>query len=421
MPFGESVCLLSCTFILLKSNFSRSSILKSFNYTGKKLHLPYRAAFGIRELFSVLRLFLRSWVTRQDFGFEGESEKLFTSMFADMVGHRYCDAVNSGSSAIWISLQSIGISEKDQVIVSPVTNPGAVMPLALMGASIRIADSARNSYNMSYESFVKLVNSKTKAVIVTHVGGIPCADINRIKSYCIASNIFLIEDCSQAHGSFFEGQLVGSLANISVWSTMFSKLVASGSCGGVLCTSDTELYYKIRSFSDRGKHFDDPMYNARDTHKYKFPSLNFNQSEINCAIGISSLSRLRCSVRQRSLFAQHLADYLDQLNALGRVHGLPTQETTGFFYLTIAYPSAWISSRRTRLCSEILARGILINPYNRELVVEWPWVGNKFSDDTPNAKEFRDLSFNLLFNERYSRWNAKAIARMIAHCERLVF
>jgi hypothetical protein len=134
-----------------------------------KLKLPYRAVFGFFELYAVFKVFVRSWLLKQDFGFQGYYEDKLVSKFSKTVGLRYSDAVNSGSAAIWISLKSIGLQNADEVIVSPITNPGSVMPVSLIGAFIRVADSEPGCFNMSLGSVQKLINHRTKCIIVTHL------------------------------------------------------------------------------------------------------------------------------------------------------------------------------------------------------------------------------------------------------------
>jgi len=381
-----------------------------------KLKLPYRAVFGLLELHAVFKVFVRKWLLRQDFGFQGYYEDKLTSRFSKTVGLRYSDAVNSGSTAIWISLKSIGLQNADEVIVSPITNPGSVMPVSLIGASIRVADSEPGCFNMSLGSVQKLINHRTKCIIVTHLAGLPCEDIESIAAICKENYISLIEDCSQAHGSCLHGRPLGSFGDISVWSTMFSKLLATGGCGGIISTSSYELYCNIRSYSDRGKHFENADFDGRDSHLYKYPSLNFNQSEPSCAIGLSVLARLPRSISRRSEFACELSSSMIRLGCTGQVL-ISSCEPTSYFYLIIQYPPWWFLRYGAPFTSALESFGLKINPRNREVVSEWNWLINELVDSTPNAIAARDSSFNLLFNERYTRRHARKIASVIFYCE----
>ena len=149
-----------------------------------KLSLPSRRTFGVFEFFNTVRVFLRCWITGQDFGFNGFFQKRFTDSFQDWSGLNHCLSVSSGTAALWVAYRAINLSDNDEVIVSPLTNPGSVMPASILGSRIIVADSRPNSYEISYSSFISKVSRHTKAVVITHYAGIPCVDTCLIADYC---------------------------------------------------------------------------------------------------------------------------------------------------------------------------------------------------------------------------------------------
>tara|TARA_B100000674_G_C37941560_1_gene962843 strand:- start:1239 stop:2426 length:1188 start_codon:yes stop_codon:yes gene_type:complete len=386
-----------------------------------RLSLPSRRTFGIREFINTVRVFLRCWLTGVDFGFNGYFQNRFTLAFQKWSGCKYCLCVSSGTAGLWIAFRLAKISHADEVLVSPLTNPGSVMPASILGAKVVVADSKSDSYEISFESFISKVSNRTKAVVVTHYAGIPCSDILLISEYCSKNNIFLIEDCSQAHGSIIYHTHVGSFGDVAVWSTMFSKTISTGSCGGVIATNSSDLFSLIRSHSDRGKYFDSESYNPRDMHLYRFPSLNLVQSEIPCAIGLASLSKISSTIKKRSLIASWFREYLHLLGSSAVLYTPPFNSEVSYFFLILTYPSSFFPSNKQKFARLATQFNIPINAHSRELVSEWNWLEPiSPPSETPNALSFRNRSIHLLYHERFTYSNVKDICSALKLCEDII-
>ena len=279
---------------------------------GKKIRsisMPYRRQFGEEELQAVVEVFEDSWVNEVDFGFQGKFEENFAREFSEFHGGGFADAVSSGTAAVYLALKALDLQPGCDVIVSPATNPGSVMPVAVQNVKLVVPDSAVNSFNVSPETFERSITPLTRAAVLTHLGG-NALDLDPIMEICRAKNIYLIEDCSQAHGTIYKDKMVGTFGEISAWSTMFSKTVSTGGCGGIVFTKNKDLYWRLRSISDRGKPFHKPNFSSKNTRDYLFPSLNFNTDEISCAIGSSVLRRLPEIIRKRREIARKIDEGL---------------------------------------------------------------------------------------------------------------
>ena len=117
------------------------------DYSLKKL--PPRRQFSFKEWIAVSKVFIHYLRKNKDWGYQDYFENKFCEEFAQYHGGGYCDAVNSGSSAIFLALQAIDLKKGDEILISPVTNPGSVMPASLLGANLRVLDSESNSFNIS--------------------------------------------------------------------------------------------------------------------------------------------------------------------------------------------------------------------------------------------------------------------------------
>tara|TARA_Y100001970_G_C14259237_1_gene878286 strand:- start:7834 stop:9054 length:1221 start_codon:yes stop_codon:yes gene_type:complete len=391
-------------------------------YGGKKVidkKLSYRKLFGKEELKKVEEVFRYSWKIKKDFGFQEIFEDKFTKSFSKFMGGGYTDAVSSGGAALYIALKALNISKNSEIIISPVCNPGGIMPLAIQEFNFVIADSGENTFNVTPETFKKAISKKTKVAVLTHLGGIP-VDVETISKICKKNKILLIEDCSQAHGAIINKKKVGSFGIISTFSTMWSKTLATGGCGGIIFTKKKHYYNKIRSIADRGKPFHNKNFNFKDTHKYLFPSLNFNSDEISCAIGSSILKKLPNIINKRFLIANKIKNSIEKSKSLCILDNYSKNFKPSFFFLTIYFKKDFRFNKKLFI-KAIESEGVTINGNYKDIVSEWIWVKKsknfRIINKSKNAINYRNNSFNLLFNENFSNKDIFLILKAILKVE----
>jgi dTDP-4-amino-4,6-dideoxygalactose transaminase len=383
----------------------------------RQKRLPSRKLFDRAALQAVKQVFTASWKSGVDFGYQGAFEEKFTQSFCRFMGGGYADAIASGSAAIHIALLSLGLKPGDEVIVSPVTDPGCVAPVLLQGFRLVIADAAPGGFNVGPREFEAAITPKTRAAILTHSAGIPL-EMDAIMAVASKRSIKIIEDCSQAHGAEHKGRKVGTFGHAAAFSTMFSKTLATGSSGGIVYTQDEKAYWLMRALADRGKPFAAKDYDLKDPGCFLFPALNLNSNEIACAIGSVVLKKLSAIIARRRLIAAAIDRGLRKCRA---VHPVPVSgegRTSPFFHTVQVEPSR-LKVTKTAFARAVAAEGIAINPDYRYLVCDWPWVRKalRSGTDTPAAREFRDTTFNILFHEKYTRRDADDIVAAIRKVE----
>ena len=335
-------------------------------------------------------------------------ENRYCKAFSDYLGGGYSDAVNSGSTAAFIALSAIGANPNDHIICSPVTDFGTVSAIALKSCIMSLPDSMVKSFNTSLEHIKNVFHSEVKGVLLTHSSGEPIQDIAEIADFCQQKNLWLIEDCSQAHGASVSGKKVGTFGDISFFSTMHSKNHSTGSNGGILFTKNEILFHKIRSFSDRGKGFHLENYDPKKSKYILFPSLNFGSDEISCAIGFITLQRLDSLIEKRQQFINYLEGYLSK----SKLFSICFNSTDSSCYFLPIMINAKCSIDIVAIKDKLIESGLPINPRYEYLVSEWDWSQsfvNKSATINTNVVNFRNHSFNLLFNERFNESHAKEI------------
>lgn len=162
----------------------------------------------------------------------------FERNFADYHGRQYALSTNSGTSAIHALYHAIGCGPGDEVLVPSNTFHATISPLMHTGATPVFVDCGQNG-NMDPVDLARKICSKTKAVMVTHMWGIPC-EMDAIVRLCRENGVILLEDCSHAHGARYKGRLVGTFGDAAAWSLNGPKIVSGGE-GGILLTDHQEI------------------------------------------------------------------------------------------------------------------------------------------------------------------------------------
>ena len=381
---------------------------------------PYRKVFGHDELAMVKKVFQNSWKRKLDFGYQEEFEESFTKKFIKFQGSGYCDAVNSGTNAIWLALKALNIKNKKKIaIVSPVTNPGSLSALSLENFKIKIVDSEPNSFSISNQKFKESLDKNVKVAVITHYAGLPI-DLSEIRKICKQKKIYLIEDCSQGPGAEINGKKIGNFGDIAIFSTGYRKNLATGGNGGLIYTKNKNFYWLARSYADRGKPFHDKNFNQRDFHKYEYPGLNMNLDELSCAIGISILKKLPSIINKRYYIAKKIKENLNKKSQIFSVANFSTNIYPSVYFLIIKIDLKFSKFNREKIKNILQANGLEFNPKHREVVSEWKWIKAYLvgSKSTPNALKYRNESFNLYLNEKYNNQNINQILQILMSVEK---
>jgi 8-amino-3,8-dideoxy-alpha-D-manno-octulosonate transaminase len=214
--------------------------------------------------------------------------KEFEQEFAKKLNVPYSLAVCSGSAALKISLQALGVGPGDEVITQAHTFIATVEAICEVGATPVICD-IDFSLNMDPSSLAKLITPKTKVVIPVHMGGVAC-DMLKIHDVVQKKNpkIKILEDNAQSPGGTWNGQYLGTLGDIGIFSFDFGKILTTGE-GGMIVTKNEALFKRCRSFSDHG-HAENPNV-PRGEDDCIGLGFNYKLTELQGAIGLAQLKK----------------------------------------------------------------------------------------------------------------------------------
>ena len=143
----------------------------------------------------------------------GDEVKSFEKEFALYSNSKYAIALANGTLALELSLLAINLEAGDEVIVSPRSFIASASCVVNIGATPVFADVDLETGNITAESIRKKITNRTRAVICVHIAGYPC-ELDMIMSLCKEKNIYVIEDCAQAHGAKYKNKPIGSIGDI---------------------------------------------------------------------------------------------------------------------------------------------------------------------------------------------------------------
>jgi len=161
-------------------------------------------------------------------------------------------AVNSGTSALWLALLSLGVGEGDEVITVPDTFIATAEAISYCGAKPVFVDIEEKTYNMNPELIEAAITERTKAIVPVHLFGQP-ANMEPILAIANKHGLYVVEDACQAHGAEYKGKRAGSIGDAGCFSFYPGKNLGAYGEGGAVVTSNTEIDGKIRMLRDHGQ------------------------------------------------------------------------------------------------------------------------------------------------------------------------
>lgn len=200
----------------------------------------------IRDAF--YRVYTRSWYI------EGEEGKNFEKAFANYCNSSYCVGVGNGLDALVLALKALGVGSGDEVIVPSNTFIATVLAVTYVGAKPVLVEPDIRSYNINPELIEEKITDKTKAIMPVHLYGQPC-DMNPIIEIAKKHNLYIVEDCAQAHGATYKGKVVGSFGNAAGFSFYPGKNLGALGDAGAVVTSDSGLADKVRALGNYGSDY----------------------------------------------------------------------------------------------------------------------------------------------------------------------
>ena len=247
-----------------------------------------------QELVSVID---SGWYT------EAGKTREFERMFASYVGRKYAVATTSGTAALCIAAQGLGLKNNDEVIVPDFTFVASPNSIILAGSKVGFVDINKKNLCLDLEKTKKLVSKKTKAIMPVDFNG-RAPDLVELKEFAESSNIAIIEDSCHGIGSFHAGKHTGCYSDVGIFSFSTPKIITTGQ-GGMIVTNDKKLYEKCKAVKDFGRKSGTKQ-NMRMAFEHPTIGYNFKFTEFQAAIGIAQMKKLpKRIIKKKEMFKKY--------------------------------------------------------------------------------------------------------------------
>ena len=262
----------------------------------------YKPFLGIAERKYVNDCFESTWISSK-----GRYISLFEKNFAEYTCTGYATSVTNGTVALHLALETLGIAKGDEVIVPTFTYIASVNTIMQTGAKVVFVDSLRKSWQVDPADIKSKVTPRTKAVMAVHLYGLPC-DIDQIVQICREHDLFLIEDCAEAFGTYYNDQHVGNFGDVGTFSFFGNKTITTGE-GGMVVFNNKKLYEKAKHLKNQGVSLEKAYWH--DTLAF-----NYRMTNICAAIGLAQLEKANVILEKKRLVASWYKKGLQNLPIL---------------------------------------------------------------------------------------------------------
>ncbi len=212
---------------------------------------------------------------------QGPEVAAFEDEFSELVAGRHCVALNSGTSALHVSLLAIGIGPGDEVVVPSFTFAATANAVRLAGAEPVFADIERDTFCLDPAAVAAAITPRTAAVVPVHLFGHP-ADMIAINALASRHSLAVVEDAAQAHAASIDGRPVGSLGDAAAFSFYPTKNMTTGE-GGMATFADAKCARTARLLRNQG---------MERPYENELVGFNLRMTDMNAAIGRVQLRRL---------------------------------------------------------------------------------------------------------------------------------
>jgi dTDP-4-amino-4,6-dideoxygalactose transaminase len=332
----------------------------------------------------------------------GQEGREFEKEFASFSDATYAVAVANGTVALDLCWQALSMAPGSEVIVTSRTFLASVSSIVLAGLVPVFADVELDSQNVSVQTIQPLITDKTAAILCVHLAGWPC-EMDDIMQLAKKHNLYVVEDCAQAHGAKYKGRSVGSIGDMGAWSFCQDKIMTTGGEGGMVTMNDKALWNKVWSFKDHGKAYS-TVYEKQHPPGFRWLhesfGTNWRMTEIQSAIGRHQVRKMSDWQKTRESYSQRIFSALSGFNSI-YIPDVP-EYIQHAFYKCYAFVKADVLKPgwdRDRIIEEVVKRGVpCFSGSCSEVYLEKAFDDTPYrpEESLPNAKALGESSLMFL-------------------------
>jgi len=242
-------------------------------------------------------------------GLFGSALERFESEFAAFCGSDYAVTCSNGTTAIHLALAAAGIKKGDEVLVSTLTNMASFFAVLYLGATPIPVDIDRATLTMDAADLERKITPRSKAVMVVHLFG-QATEMRSVDKVAKAHGLLVFEDCAEAHGATYHGDVVGSLGTAGCFSFFANKILTTGE-GGMVTTNDPILAAKAKSLKALA-------FGTTNKFMHQDIGYNYRMTNIQAAIGCGQMTKADRLIEKRreiaDFYSEHLARFAEHID-----------------------------------------------------------------------------------------------------------
>lgn len=356
----------------------------------------------------------------------GTKVKQFQKEWAEAYGVPLAVAVSSGTAALHTAMVFLDIGPGDEVLVPAITDMGTVLGVLLQNAVPVFVDVDPVTQNMDPTKIEEKITSRTKAIIPVHLFGTPC-DMDEIMKIARSHGILVVEDCAQAHLTYYKGKLCGTIGDVGCFSFQQSKQMTTGDGGMVIAQKDEIRGRKLILCMDKAW--------PRECYReHLFLAPNYHMTELQAAVGLGQLHKLADMIGRRRKSAEHFTSLIKDIPGVIPPKDTPDQRITYYEYALPVEPEKFSVSTQ-ELAAALKAEGLSCAPgylpkpiYMYDVVLHQKTYGTcscpydcprngtpvrYFEDMCPNAAAACKSMLFIPWNEKITKQNAADMAKAV--------
>ncbi|MEK7465636.1 MAG: DegT/DnrJ/EryC1/StrS aminotransferase family protein [Patescibacteria group bacterium] len=292
-------------------------------------------------------------------GFSGNYITDFETGFARYCGVEHAVTVSNGTTALHLALAALKIGAGDDVLVQSFTNMATFFAVHYQGARPIPIDSEPDTWNIDPNLIEAKITPKTKAIMVVHIYGHP-VDMDPILAIAKKHNLYVIEDCAEAHGTEYKGRKVGSLGDIGCFSFYANKIITTGE-GGMITTNNKEL-------AERARMLKALAFGKENKFMHQEIGFNYRLTNLQAALGLAQLKKIDFIIQKKRELASFYLKELADVEQLQLPVEKPYAKNVYWMFNVILRGSA--HGKRSAVLKELLRQGIEVRedfiPYNMQ-------------------------------------------------------
>jgi dTDP-4-amino-4,6-dideoxygalactose transaminase len=306
-------------------------------------HVP---SIGEEEIAEVVETLRSGWLTT------GPRVRQFEEAFATYVGAEHAIAVNSGTAALHLALEAVGIGPGDEVILPTYTFAATGEVVTYQGARPVLADCRQDTFNIDATTIEPLITAKTRAIIPVHIAGEPC-DMDPIMELANAHRLHVIEDAAHALPATYKGKMIGATGDLTAFSFYATKPITTGE-GGIVTTTRDDYAARMKQMSLHGLSGDAwNRYSDKGHWYYEILDFGFkyNMTDLAAALGIQQLRRSDDFYKRRREIARMYSEGFSGLETCATPEEADYGTHAWHLYILQLNPAAVAGGRDEVICS----------------------------------------------------------------------